>query len=241
MAEVSRLISARQPTAVPAPQRLLFAFDNLEALPAAQAIKLIEMAYALLGPACVGVVACNPSALLSGGENEAEALSIRLEKWFRATFNAQSIAGPDSARLMARILGANAMPIAPPTIDARHAALSEPLAPAEATLLTALAGQAASTPRGMRRFVEAYRLARLAKAPRPVTAMMLAVIRGGGIPAVERLRQLIAGAQETLGDPVGPPALLAAVRMARAANNGTIATADAAAAMEAARRYVFPS
>ena len=64
----------------------------------------------------------------------------------------------------------------PPAFVAEPAtALVEPLSATEATLLTALAPLAAHSPRGAKRFLNAYRLARCSSAPRPVVALMQAV------------------------------------------------------------------
>jgi hypothetical protein len=54
------------------------------------------------------------------------------------------------------------------------------------------------------------------------------------------LRDRLAYGSGELTDVGGPPALTAAIRAARAANNGSISIEDARAAGETARRYALP-
>ena len=227
---------ASAPT-VPTPERLFLTFDNLDALAPAQALNLIETAHSLLGPCFVAALACDPAALAPavGGP---EFLRGRLDKLFQLTFNARVAGAANSARLIGRLMGGGASPrLSEPSTDARSSQLSEPLNASESTLLAALAPLAASTPRGVKRYLNAYRVARVAPAPRPALALMLALGQSGDSEAAAAMDLLLTAQEGTLADPPGPPALVAAVRSTRAANGGALTIAEAIAAREVAWRY----
>ncbi len=92
----------------------------------------------------------------------------------------------------------------------------------------------------MKRFLNAYRIARLSAAPRPAIALMLAVKLSGDGAANAAMNVALASAIDELLDPPGPPALTQATQAARAANGGAISIAQARAAWEIARRYALP-
>jgi hypothetical protein len=218
---------------VDAPERLLLTFDNLDALPPAQALSLIETAHSMLGPSFVAAVACDPAALApaAGG---AEALRRRFDKLFQLTFNVRVPGASESARLVARLTGAEAA--RGPKPPARTP-VSEPLTSAESTLLSTLAGLAADTPRGVKRYLNAYRVARGDATNRPALALMLALAQSGDADAARAMDALLTPGEGDLTEPEGPPTLAAALRATRAANGGGLSIADAVGAREAARRY----
>ena len=115
----------------------------------------------------------------------------------------------------------------------------EPLSSAETALLAALAPLAAHSPRDAKRFLNAYRLARCSNAPRPVMALMQAAAFADD-NAQAALRDRLAYGSGELTDVNGPPALIEAVKAARAAKNGPISIEDARAAAEIADRYALP-
>ena len=232
--ELGRLMAT--PSA-PAPQRLVFAFDNLDALPPSDALRLIAVANALFGPGCAGVVACDPAALASAAGGP-EATRQRMEKFFQVVLDARTLGLGDSGRFAARLIGSNAVVNPISQIDATRSPLLEPLAPSEAALLTAIAPLAAATPRGVKRYLNAYRMARASSASRPALALMLAVRHGAG-SATAAMRAALASDTTDLPDPAGPSALLEATQAARAANGGAISLADARGAWDAARRYAL--
>ena len=90
-----------------APQRIVFAFDNLDALPPADAAHLLEAAHALLGPGCVGAAAFDPAAL--SRLDAPETARRRLEKLFPIVFNVATLAPADGGRFAARLIGSNAV------------------------------------------------------------------------------------------------------------------------------------
>jgi hypothetical protein len=222
--------------AVPAPDRLLLLVDNLDALTPAQGLNLIEALHFLLGESFIAVVACDPAPLgaAAGGSDR---LRARLEKLFQLTFDVGPPGATDSERLMARLVGGAPQRLSEPALGVGRSALDEPLSGAEATLLGALAPLAAATPRGVKRFLNAYRVARTGRAHRPALALMLALGQSGDREAVAALETLLNSQDGILREPEGPPALAAAVRAARAASGGDFSIAEAVAARDAARRY----
>lgn len=236
--ELSRLMSAPARPSVPTPQRLVFALDNLDALAPADSLRLIEAAHSMLGPGCAGAIACDPAALASASGGEAA--RRRMEKFFQVVVNAQTLGLADAGRFAARLIGSNAVANPLSLVDAGQSRLNEPLSQGEAALLTAIAPLAADTPRGVKRFLNAYRIARLSKAPRPALALTLAVRLSGDGAANSAMSAALSSALAELPDPAGPPALVEAARAARAANGGVISVPDARAAWDVARRYTLP-
>ena len=220
-----------------APDRLVFAIDNLDALAPEAAMRWIEAAQGAVCVGAIGAMALDPARLVVslGG---AEAARRRLDKSLQVVVNLPNRAGADGERLVARLLSTDGQ--APPALPEAKlsAALSEPLSAAEAALLTAVAPLAAHSPREAKRFLNAYRLARGSGAPRPVVALMQAVaFADPGARAA--MRDSLASGSGELGDVEGPAPLVTALRSARAANNGSIRIEDARAAADVARRYAL--
>jgi hypothetical protein len=236
--ELSRLMSAPARMSVAAPQRLVFAFDNLDALAPADSLRLIETASTMLAPGCAGMVACDSAALASA--NDGETARRRSERFFQLVVNAQTLGLADAGRFAARLIGSDAVVDPLGLLDAKRSRLTEPLSQGEAALLTAIAPLAADTPRRVKRLLNAYRIARLSRAPRPAIALMLAVKLSGDRAANSAMNAALSNALADLPDPAGPPALVEAAQAARAANGGAISIADARAAWEVARRYALP-
>jgi hypothetical protein len=236
--ELGRLMSGGAAPGLAAPQRIVFAFDNLDALPPAEAAQLLEAAHALLGPGCVGAAAFDPTALTR--LDAPETARRRLEKLFPIVFNVATLAPADGGRFAARLIGSNAVAKPLRRVDATASAITQALTPAETALFVALAPLAGESPRALKRFVNAGRVGRSSAAPRPAVGLMLATRLSGDGAAIAAMRQALAGPGPELDDPSGPPALVAATQAARAANDGAIAIEDARAAWEAARRYSLP-
>ena len=223
--------------AAPAPDRLIFAIDNLDALSPGAAIAWLDAAQNAIGPGSIGLIAFDPTrfATTLGGPRKARR---RLAKWLQVAVNLPAREGADGERVVSRLLSGAAQPAAAP--DAKLAsALVEPLSSAETTLLAALAPLAADSPRDAKRFLNAYRLARCSGLPRPVVALMQAVAFADD-DAQAAIRDRLAKGSGDLGDVSGPAELIEAVKAARAANNGPISIEDARAAAEIARRYALP-
>ena len=236
--ELGRLMSGGDAAGPAAPQRVVFAFDNLDALAPADAAQLLEAAHALLGPGCVGAAALDPATL--SRLDAPEAAKRRLEKLFPIVFNVATLAFADGGRFAARLIGSNAVVKPVRYIEAAASAITQALTPAETSLFAALAPLAGATPRAIKRFVNACRVARTSAAPRPAVALMLATRLGGDQTAIAAMRQALDGSADDLLDPAGPPALVVATQAARAANDGVITSADARTAWETALRYSLP-
>jgi hypothetical protein len=231
------VVAPAPPLAVP--KRIVLAIDNLDGLEPADALATIESVHSLLGRAFVAVLAFD-SASMRSAVTDASRLRERLERLFQIVFNVKGAGAVGGERLVARLLGgeASAPPQAP--IDARRSTLAEPMGSAEAAVLTAIAPLAASTPRAVKRFLNVYRLARVGCAERTALALTLAVEQSGDGEARTAVEGLLAKHPDgALGDPAAPPALLAAMRAARASGAGAITAAGVRSAMAVAARYQF--
>jgi ABC-type Na+ transport system ATPase subunit NatA len=222
----------------PAPDRLIVVVDNLDALSPTAAVSWIDAAQGVIGPGSIGLLAFDPGRLSAALGNPSEARR-RLGKWLQVIVNLPARKDADGELVVARLLSAGEQPASPPD-TAIAAALVEPLSSAETTLLAALAPLAAHSPRDAKRFLNAYRLARCSNSsPRPVTALMQAVAFADDDAQTAMLERLADGSGE-LTEISGPPALVEAVKAARAANNGPISIEEARAAAETALRYALP-
>lgn len=211
--------------------------DNLDALPPAAAIAWIDAAQSAIGGGAVGVLALDPARLVEplGGPTEARR---RFDKWLQVVVNLPGRVSVDGERLVARLLATDGEATSPALDPAVARTLAEPLSPAEAALLTALAPLAADLPRAAKRFLNAYRLARCSDAPLPAVALMQAVaFADEGVQAAMRRRLTNGGGDLEPFD--GPDALVRAVKSARAANDGVLTVADARAGDAVARRYAL--
>jgi hypothetical protein len=220
-----------------APGRLVFVIDNLDALSPDALIGWVDAAHGVFGAGSVGIMALDPVRLAGalGGPEEARR---RFDKWLQVIVNLPGRIGLDGGRLVARLLSSDGQ-ATPAPADAKIAtALVEPLSSSETALLTALAPLAARSPRGAKRFLNAYRLARCSNAPRPVLALMQAIVFADDDVRAAMLSRLSGGSGE-LGDVEGPNPLINAVKIARAANNGEISVADARVCLDIARRYAL--
>jgi hypothetical protein len=222
--------------AAPAPDRLILAIDNLDALSPGAAIGWIDAAQSAIGPGCIGLLAFDPArlAVTLGGPRKAR---WRLGKWLQLTVNLPARDGADGGRVVARLLSTAGQPAAADT--KLTPALVEPLSGTETSLLAALAPLAADSPRDAKRFLNAYRLARCSGSPRPVMALMQAVAFADD-DAQAAMRDRLAKGSGELSDVGGPPELGEALKAARAANNGPISIEDARAAAVVAERYALP-
>ncbi len=228
----------RAAAAGPTPDRLIVVVDNLDALPPAAVVSWIDAAQSVIGPGSVGLLAFDPSPLAAtlGGPREARQ---RLGKWLQVTINLPARSDADGELTVARLLSPAGRPAPTPDSSAIAAALVEPLSSAETALLAALAPLAAHSPRDAKRFLNAYRLARCSSAPRPVMALMQAAAFADD-KAQAALRDRLVNGSGELTDVNGPPALIEAVKAARAALNGPISIEDARLAAEIADRYALP-
>jgi hypothetical protein len=164
MSELARVMSAG---AVPAPQRLLVVIDNADLLPPAEARRLLDVATQMIGRGAALIVACDPARW---GE-DAAAIA---ESLFEVVFDVTALGASRSESFAANLL--SPPPAAPlGETDAEKSALAEPLGDYELRLLTSLSALIGN-PRATKRFLNAYRLARLGVAPRSAVIVCLAAL-----------------------------------------------------------------
>ncbi|HXW19888.1 MAG TPA: P-loop NTPase fold protein [Roseiarcus sp.] len=219
------------------PKRIVLAVDNLDALSPSQALHVIETTRSLLGQSFVALLAFDPSRLAPVLGADETLQGGRLDGLFQIVFNAGQAGAVGGERLVARLLGGGAGQ-APRPIEARQSVLREPVGAAEGALLTALAPIAAATPRGAKRYINIYRLARVGASSRAALAVALAVAQGGDPEAQSALSSLLEENPDgVLPEPRGPAALVDALRAARASGVGSLRAADLVEAQAIARRY----
>jgi hypothetical protein len=163
------------------PQRIIIAVDEIEA--ANDAIDAVSTL--LARPGFVAIMTADPARVGTD----------RLARIVQVPF---AVAPVDQASLVDRLLGRAAAPsVAAETLDARHSSLDTPVSDGEAELLAALAPLAGPSPRGVKRFVNLYRLARL-DAPDDLAplAFMLALDAGGTSDEIAAVEGSLAGADE---------------------------------------------
>ncbi|HWG06985.1 MAG TPA: P-loop NTPase fold protein [Beijerinckiaceae bacterium] len=216
--------------AADAPQRILVAIDDLDALQPAQAAAFISTAHRLLSARNFAIVlAADADRLATAwGERYADELSKYVQLPIRlpvvapnlyASF-ARSLLGETSARTVEQ-----------KTPDAGRSALDLPWRGGEADLLAALAPLAGHTPRAVKRFVNLYCLARLQAADYSAVALLIALETGGTPSERQAVDSALAKA-----DPAAPlridgePRLIEALDLCRAARGEALTAADIAAA-----------
>ncbi len=145
-----------------APERVIVALDGLERLPPAEAAALLGTAHRLLDhPGFALAVALDRDAVAAAlADYDPAAAAARLDRAVQVSYDLGT-ALPEPSALAARLLDLRVVPRdAPPAVDATRSALDRPYAPFEIELVRGLAGFAGGLPRGVRRFVDAYRVAR---------------------------------------------------------------------------------
>lgn len=229
-AELGRLMSGGAANSS-APQRLVLAIDNLEAMAPGEAARLLETARALAVSGVVIVAACNPAVMSASPRAFARNL-------FQVEFDAEASGPTDSERLFQRLMAPPApAPMRLAEVDASRSPIAEPLSASESTLIAALAPLLDANPKALKRFHNAYRLARLGKAPRAAIALSLAALLARNETLAGRLREAIIADGDTLDDPASPDDLIAAIRAARTAHGAPISKTEAMAGWQAARRF----
>ncbi len=185
---------------VDAPERIIFAIDNLDAAPASRAREILAQIRGALGQGFVALIAVDPARLgASPGEEEAG-----LDKWIQAPFQLGEIAARADYGAFARDIlnGASTARAQPATRDIRRSALDEPITEMEAELLAKLAPLAGSSARAVKRFVNLYRLLRSkaldAHDDKGALALMLALDAGGTQGEIAAMNDALAGAQEEI-------------------------------------------
>jgi hypothetical protein len=186
--DVGRAMDAR---VTPAPQRVLIAIDGLEGLDAPEARRFLETATRIAGRGFAVIAAVDLSQL---GDVRAVA-----EPLFDVVYDV----APATAAVAPWLLP----PPTPP--EAKALELAGPLDETETGFLKTASALIGAQPRRLKRFYNAYRLARLGDAPRGALALSLAALMAPDADAAAALRSTFSGEGE-MAAPAGPPALKAA-------------------------------
>ena len=186
--DVGRAIDAR---VTPTPQRVLIVIDGLDALAPAEARRFLETAVRIAGRGLAVIAAVELSRL-----GDARAIA---EPLFDVVYDVAPAA-----------TGAAPWLLPPPApVEAKALELSGPLDETETGFLKTASALIGAQPRALKRFYNAYRLARLSDAPRGAVALSLAALLAPEPDAAAALRWALAG-EGAPAAPAGPPPLKAA-------------------------------
>lgn len=220
LAELGRSMAAG---ATATPQRLVLALDGLDALAPAQARRFLETAMRLAGPGFVVIAATDVARLGPDARDFGEGL-------FDAAFDVEALGASTGMRGAGLLLE----PPAPaPTPEPRLHGVTEPLGAPEVEFLKTAATLIGPRPRTLKRFYNAYRLARTSDAPRGALALSLATLMARDPTAAAALRWTLASE-----GPFEAPAAPAALRTAfDALSMPGIGREAARGAFEVAQRF----
>jgi hypothetical protein len=220
LAELGRSMSAG---ASAAPQRLVLALDGLDALAPEPARRFLETAKRLAGPGMVVIAAADVARLGPDARDLGEGL-------FDAVFDVEALGASVGMRGAGLLLEP---PTVAPAVQPKLNSVTEPLGAPEVEFLKAAASLIGPRPRTLKRFYNAYRLARMADAPRGALALSLAALMARDPSAASALRWSL----ETEG-PFEAPATPAALRSAfEALSMQGIGREAARGAFETAQRF----
>ena len=215
-----------------APRRIVVALDHLDAVTPARAREILDALHRAAGPGLVTLVA------VDAGRLDAEARAD-LERWIQVPVQVAAGSGERAyGALVDAALGRATQGAVPAKPDAANASLDRPIGDDEAAMLAAVAPLAGPAPRGIKRFVNLYTLARLGQddqASHPgALALMLALAHGG--TAEERAAVASALAQSDHAGAFDLPSASPRLRGALAAAAGAGGPFNTAVAARAARR-----
>jgi hypothetical protein len=211
------------------PERIIVAVDDLVGN-AGGAID--AMASLLARPGFAAILTADPARIGTD----------RLARIVQVPF---TVAPADQAGLVDRLLGRASAPAtkAPEPLEPRNSSLDTPVSDGEAELLASLAALAGPAPRGVKRFVNLYRLARL-DAPDDLAPLgfMLALDAGGSPDEIAAVEGSLTGTderapfmlQQSAGTRLG-----AALAAAEQAEGKKLTTAGMRRAREVARTWSF--
>ncbi len=148
--------------AATAPERMVVAIDGLDRLPPAEAASFLETAHRLLSrPGFVMLVALDREQIATAlGEFDPAAAAARLDRILHLSYDLGP-AAQDPSGLAEQLLDPRPVETpSPVSVDPSRSALDRPLQPFETDLVKRLAPFTGGTPRSVKRFVNAYRVAR---------------------------------------------------------------------------------
>jgi hypothetical protein len=162
-----------------APQRIVFAIDHLDAVPASRGREILAHARALFKEGFVVLIAADTASLASAAGESAPGL----DTWVQVPFQLGELASrANYASLVSQILG-DQEPTEQPGRDPSTSVLDQPMSAAEVRLLAGLAPLAGSSARALKRFVNLYRLARAQNHPHKGALAFLLALDAGGTPS----------------------------------------------------------
>jgi hypothetical protein len=176
-----------------APQRIVVAIDNVDALDRASALNFLDEAtQAMAHSPFVAIVAADSSTLGGNAGDRA-----RLAKLVQAPLNVANAAHMNYGAFVKGLLnGAGRGDPGLPKFDASASSLDAPMHQGEAALLEALSDVAGRSPRHVLRFLNIYRLARTRVEAFAPLAIALAVQCGGEPGDMAALKSAVAQGQE---------------------------------------------
>jgi hypothetical protein len=226
-----------------APRRILVLLDGLEALTAQQAAAVVDGAHQCLDrPGFVLAMAADAAQLAAGWGGAAEA-ARRIERYVQAPFTVRMIRDQQASIAYAHQLLGAATAFEGSSLDASRSALDHAVKPVETHILGKLAGLAGETPRAVKRYLNAWRLARPLAEDGGALALMLALDHGGAAGELAAM-----GAAMDLEEPDAPlvihpgePRLAAALEAVNALRLSPLTNGQAHDAWMIARDFSIPS
>jgi hypothetical protein len=224
------------------PQRIVILLDGLEALPAQEAAALVDATrQGLNRSGFVLVMAADADHLTAGWGGAAEA-AARLARHVQVSFNVRMVRDQQASIAYAHQLLGAAPEFESAPLDASRSALDHALKPVETHLLGKLASLAGDRPRSVKRYLNAWRLARPLTEDGGALALMLALDNGATSGELAAM-----GAAMDLEEPDAPlvihpgePRLAAALASVNALRSSPLTNGQAHAAWMIARDYAIP-
>ncbi len=220
LAELGRTMSAG---ATAAPQRLVLALDGLDALAPVETRRFLETARRLAGPGVVVIAAVDVARLGPDARDFGEGL-------FDAAFDVEALGASAGMRSAGLLLEP---PTPAPAAEPKLYSVTEPLEAPEVEFLKTSAALIGPRPRTLKRFYNAYRLARMSNAPRGALALALAALMARDPTAATALRWTL----ESEGPFEAPPSPVALRTAFEALSMPGIGREAARGAFEVARRF----
>jgi hypothetical protein len=238
LAQVSNRLSEANANGV---RRLIFFVDNIDLLEPERALKWLERAASVLGPAMAIVVGFDSVRLERAAGSDGRA---RLERAFSIVVDIGTAGRVDLGRLLVRQLAARGADGALAEADdgaATARSITQNLASDESSMLAALAAYVRPTPRAIKRFINIYRLLRAEKSSKPALALAAVASVSDDPEILRSLKTIVAEPNLRFDESPLPKSFLAALRTVQGAHGGDIDVSELRAALDAAGRYTWPS
>lgn len=220
-----------------APERIVVALDNLDALPPRQAAAFVQQVKPILnGPGMACLVAIDPAHLKAGLQSAntdtqepkssagEAALDNSIARLVQIPFHVERKDDGGFGSLVKSLLG-DSPATTQPAMDAAKSVLDDPMRPGETELLSALSDLAGTTPRQVKRYVNIYRLIRSETPVFAPLALSLAVQSGAQDQEKRDFENLLQGLGDEDALPVSQDAgsrISAAIKSASTAQVGPL-------------------